>query len=109
MRQLIDIINERLKIDKNIEVSANDELNPKNQSSIDHNLKIGVDISTSNPTEYNVTYIDKRGNTYKAKTSDFEMRKYAEVALECLIGIRSSINKSWQNKLIKWVKQYKIS
>lgn len=71
---------------------------------VDPNLQIGVDTSKE-PNEYNVTYTDKRGKIYTATTSDFDMRRYAEVAAECITGTRDGIQKSWQDKLITWVKQ----
>ena len=37
------------------------------------------------------------------------MRRYAEVAVECIVGSREGIQKSWQDKLIKWVKNNKVS
>ena len=76
--------------------------------SVDPNLQIGLDTS-KDPNEYNVTYTDAKGNIYKAQTSDFDMRRYAEVAAECIVGSREGIQKSWQDKLIKWVKNNKVS
>lgn len=71
---------------------------------VDPNLQIGIDYHKE-PNEYNVTYTDKRGKVYKATTSDFDMRRYAEEAAECIVGTCDGIPKPWQDKLIKWVKK----
>ena len=72
---------------------------------LDPSLTISLNAKTN---EYTVNYTDKRGKKYSQLADDFEMKRFAENAMEVQLGTRTGMQKPWMDKLIKWVKKYPI-
>lgn len=72
---------------------------------LDPSLTISLNAKTN---EYTVNYTDKRGKKYSQVADDFEMKRFAETAMEVQLGTRTGMQKPWMDKLIKWVKKYPV-
>lgn len=75
---------------------------------VDPNLNVTFNAKTN---EYIVHYVDKKGINYEAVADDFDSKTYASKIADIKFGKGSYnlIQKPWQDKLIKWVKQHKVN